>query len=84
MADHFGLLVDFLGHEVLVVALVDHMRRGGRLDAPARSTVLPLLVADLDALVRQHRPVAVLEIADGSVNGASAMASEPRYISPSP
>ena len=64
VADHFGLLVDFLGHEVLVVALVDqHAPR--RVDLmTARSTALVLRVVDLDALARHHRPVAVLEIAD--------------------
>ena len=64
VADHFRLLVDFLGHEVLVVALVDQLRRGGGFD-DRPFDLAALLVVDLDALARQHRPVAVLEIADG-------------------
>ncbi len=64
VADHFRLLMDFLGHEVLVVALVDQLRGRGRLDHRALDRAA-LLVVDLDALVRQHRPVAVLQIADG-------------------
>ena len=40
------------------------MRRGGRLDDRPLDRVA-LLVVDLDALARQHRPVAVFEIADG-------------------
>ena len=64
MADHFRLLVDFLGHEVLVVALVDHCAEAVRLDHRALDRAA-LLVVDLDALARHHRPVAVFQIADG-------------------
>ena len=63
MADHFRLLVDFLGHEVLVVALVDELRGCRRLDHRPLDLAV-MLVADLDALVRQHRPVAVFQITD--------------------
>ena len=64
VADYFGLLMDFLGHEMLVVALVDQLRRGCRLDHRALHAGA-LLVVDFDAFVRHHRPVAVLEITDG-------------------
>ncbi len=64
MADHFRLLVDFLGHEVLVVALV-HQLRGSRGLEHRTLDLAALLVMNLDALVRHHRPVAVFQIADG-------------------
>ncbi len=63
MADHFWLLVDLLGHEVAVVALVDD--ESGRVGAGDRPLDrLAATVADGDAFARQHRPVAVLEIGD--------------------
>ena len=63
MADHFRLLVDFLGHEVLVVALVDqHAGCRRRDDRPL--DLFALRVVDFDALARHDRPVAVFEIAD--------------------
>ena len=68
VADHLGLLVDLLRHEVAVVALVDEERGGER----ARDRPLDRLaaaVADGDAAARQHRPVAVLEIGDGVGEG---------------
>ena len=64
VADHFGLLVDFLGHEVLVVALV-HQLRGSRGLEHRPLDFAALLVMNLDTLVRQHRPVAVFQITDG-------------------
>ncbi len=64
VADHFRLLVDFLGHEVLVVALVDQLRGSRRLEHRPLDFAA-LLVTNLDALVRHHRPVAVFQIADG-------------------
>ena len=64
VADHFRLLVDFLGHEVLVVALV-HQLRGSRGLEHRPLDFAALLVMNLDALVRHHRPVAVFQIADG-------------------
>ncbi len=64
VADHFRLLMDFLGHEVLVVALVDQLRGGRGLDDGAFDDAV-LFVANDDALARQHRPVALFQIADG-------------------
>ncbi len=63
VADHFRLFVDFLGHEVLVVALVDQLRRRRRLDYRPFDRVAGF-VADLDAFVRHHRPVAVFQVTD--------------------
>ena len=62
MADDFGLLMDFLRHEMAVVALVDQKRRGGRLDDGAlhRRT---LLIVNFRALAVDDDPVAILEIA---------------------
>ncbi len=64
VADHFRLLVDFLGHEVLVIALVHQLGRRSGFDHRPLDRVT-LLVADLDALVRHHRPVAVFQVTDG-------------------
>ena len=63
MADHFRLLVDLLGHEVAVIALVDQQRRSLRLEHRA---LRPLAagVVDLGALAGDDDPVAFLEIAD--------------------
>jgi len=81
--DDFRLLMDFLGHEVAIVRLSDQRRRGALLDRIAVNDGV-VLVVDNRAVARQHDPVAVLEISDGVGDGPSAMASEPRYISPSP
>ena len=63
VADHFRLLMDLLGHEVAVVALVDQKSRGERAgDRPLHR--LAVAVADGDAFPRQHRPIAVFEIGD--------------------
>ena len=48
MADHFRLLVDFLRHEMAVIALVDQERRRIRLEHRALHR-LPLRVVDLGA-----------------------------------
>ncbi len=64
MADDFRLLVDFLRHEVAMVALVDEQRRGDRLDERALDA-LAAAVEDLNARAAQHRPVAFVEIGDG-------------------
>ena len=61
--DDFRLLVDFLRHEMAVVALVDQERRAGGLDHLAIDGDA-LRVADLNAAALDHRPVAVFEIAD--------------------
>ena len=63
MPHDLGLLVDLLGHEVLVVALVDQ-RRGCRGLHRVALDHRALFVADLDARVRHHRPIAVVEIGD--------------------
>jgi hypothetical protein len=60
--DGFGLLVDFLGHEVAVIALVDQQRRGLRKLLLALHDGV-LAIADGDAVLGgDHRPIAVLEI----------------------
>ena len=68
MADHLGLLVNLLRHEVAVVALVDEKGRGERArDRPLDS--LAVAVADGDAGPSDHGPVAVGEIGDGVGEG---------------
>ena len=85
VADDLGLLVDLLGHEMAVVALVDQQRACHRLDLRALNAACRRGRRSRLAPARQHGPVAVLQIGDRRlVKGASAMASEPRYISPSP
>ena len=59
----FRLFGNFLGHEVAVIALVHQHGRGlavayGPLDG------LAIGVVDLERIVSQHRPVAILQIAD--------------------
>ena len=56
--------LDLLGHEVLVIAFVDQLRRGGGFDNRALDAAATL-VADVSSLAREHCPVAVLEISDG-------------------
>ena len=63
MADHFGLLVDLLHHEMAVVALVDE-ERGGERPGHRPLDRVAVAVADGNGLARHHRPVAVLEIGD--------------------
>ena len=63
VADDFGLLVDFLRHEMAMVALVDEERRRGRFLDRALD-LLAGLVVHLRALAAEHRPVAVFQIAD--------------------
>ena len=61
MADDFGLLVDFLRHEVAMVALIDHERRSVGLE----DRTLDLAaggVMHFDGFARQHNRVAVLEV----------------------
>ena len=63
VADDLRLLMDFLLHEMAVVALVDHE------DVPSdcwrsRSTAVPSVSKMSTPLRRHHRPVAVLEIGD--------------------
>ena len=62
VADDFGLLVDFLGHEMAMVALVDEHHRGLRFQHRALHD-LALGVVDLGAVAGDDHPVAVLEIA---------------------
>ncbi|GJD49993.1 hypothetical protein OPKNFCMD_2729 [Methylobacterium crusticola] len=62
-ADHLGLLVDLLRHEVAVVALVDQEGLGGDFLAGPGDDGAGL-VADLGAVPGQDGPVALLQIAD--------------------
>ncbi|MGK2228110.1 MAG: hypothetical protein ACI9GK_001940 [Devosia sp.] len=62
MTDGFGLLVDFLGHEVAVITLVDHQRRGLR-DLHIAFDNGVLGVANGRAGMGDHGPVAIFEIA---------------------
>ncbi len=63
MAHHLGLLVDLLGHEMAVIALVDQ-GRSGRDDLRRALDHLALAVAELDGVAVQDGPVAFLEIGD--------------------
>ena len=56
VADHLGLLVDFLRHEMAVVALVDQERRGVRLQHRRARPSLPAASRISTPLARQHRP----------------------------
>ncbi len=62
MADDFGLLEDFLGHEMAMIALVDVLLRGLQLEhlAPHHR---PAGIVQLGALARDDRPVAFLQVA---------------------
>ena len=62
MGDGLGLFVDFLGHEMAVVALVDHQRRGLRDERFAADDGIGA-IADDNALGGDHGPVAVEQIA---------------------
>jgi hypothetical protein len=64
VTDHFRLLVDLLRHEVLIVTLVNELRRCRGLENRTLDLTI-LFVANLHALAREHRPVTVLEVADG-------------------
>ncbi len=64
MADHFRLLVNFLGHEVAIIRFVDQRRRGDVLDRVAMYDSIVVIV-DNSAAARQNDPVAILEIRDG-------------------
>ena len=62
-ADDLRLLVDLLGHEMPVIALVD--QKGAGLAFLARPADRPVgLVEELGAAAMQHHPVAFLEIGD--------------------
>ena len=63
VADDLGLLVDFLRHEMAIVALVDQKRRSHRFLHRARDLVAAG-VAHLHAVAPEHRPVALLQVAD--------------------
>ena len=63
VADDLGLLVDFLGHEVAVIALVDQQGACHRFH-PGPLHLLAGAVVDGGALAREHRPVALLQIGD--------------------
>ncbi len=68
MAHDLGLLVDFLRHEVAVVALVHQEGRGVRFKHGAFDH-LAVGVVHLDTLARHHSPVPILEVADGVGEG---------------
>src|SRR5436190_11026034 len=64
VTDDLRLLVNLLGHEMAIIALIEQKRRSRGpehrpLDHPAGG------IADFDAIAPHYRPVAVLEIADG-------------------
>ena len=65
---NFRLLMDFLGHEMAVIALVDQEGRSLRLDLGARDRLVGL-VAEFRRAAAQDHPVAVLEIGDGVGEG---------------
>jgi hypothetical protein len=64
MADHLGLLVNFLGHEMAIIGLVDQERRGAGFQHLAVHHRAVLVIDHADFAGQDH-PVAVLEIADG-------------------
>ena len=64
----FRLFVDFLGHEMAVVALVDQKGRGLRLDLRANDKPI-VLAAEHRRAAPQNHPVAVFEIGDGVGEG---------------
>ncbi len=68
VADHFRLLVDFLGHEVAIIGLVDQKRRRTGFQHLAVHH-RALLVVDHADFAGQNHPVAVFEIADGVGEG---------------
>ena len=63
MADHLGLLVDFLRHEMAVIAFVDQERGRIRLEHRALDE-LPCGVVDLGAAAGDDGPVAIFQVAD--------------------
>ena len=69
MADDFGLLVDFLGHEVAMAALVDDAGRGAVTVWIGRVTRLARGVEDRDVGALDDRDVAVFEIGDAVGEG---------------
>ncbi len=68
VADHFGLLVNFLGHEVAIIRLVDQERRRAGFQHLAIHHRAVLVVDHADFTGQDH-PVAILEIADGIGEG---------------
>ena len=69
VADHVRLLVNFLGHEMAIVGLVDDERRPTRFQHLAGND-RAIRVLDHPFLARQHHPVTVLEVADGIGKGS--------------
>ena len=64
-ADDLRLLMDFLRHEMAVIALVDEKGRGLRLHLGATGGP-PMRVEEICAVGPQHHPVAIVEIGDGA------------------
>ena len=68
MADDLGLLVDLLGHEVAVIALLDQEGASG--DALRAALHLRVgLVVEGRAAAMQHDPVALFQIGDEICEG---------------
>ena len=65
VADDLGLLVDFLRHEMAVIALVDQERRGVRFQHGALHDLRRAASWTSAPCAGEDDPVAVLEIADG-------------------
>src|SRR5262245_25473551 len=61
VAHHLRLLVNFLRHEVTVIAFVDEKRRGGGSEY-GTFDLAALGVADFDTLAGKHHRIALLEV----------------------
>ncbi len=68
---HFRLFVDFLGHEMAVVALVDQKGRRLRLDLGANDNLIVFATKHRRAATQNH-PVVVFEIGDGVGEGGQS------------
>ena len=67
-ADDCGLLVNFLRHEVAVIALVDQQRRSRRSHHWTRD-LRPRLIVDRRARMGEHGPIALLQVGDAVREG---------------
>ena len=77
VADDFGLLVDFLGHEVAVVALVDE-RCTSRDTCRTPLDGVVVAVKERNAPASQHTPVTFLEIGDQIGEGCQRQRIRPK------
>ena len=64
VADHFGLLVDLLRHEVAIAALVHQRRPSALRDLDLAVGGRALGIVDRDLRAAQHRHIAVFQIGD--------------------